>query len=63
MKNIFIKGITQNKNAAFLEVTYTVVVRGNPYNLTYKISGENIDSVPMLCDAVIVNLLYYAINV
>lgn len=62
MNKIFIKGITQNKNAEFLEVTYTVVVRGNPYNLTYKISGENIDTVPMLCDAVIVSLLYYAIK-
>lgn len=62
MNNIFIKDITQNQNAETLEVTYCVIIRGNPYNLTYKISGESIDPVPMLCDAVIVSLLYYAIK-
>ena len=62
MKNIFIKDVKQKKNAEFLEVTYSVIIRWNPYNLTYKISGESIDSVPMLCDAVVVNLLYYAVR-
>lgn len=61
-KKIIIKNIEQNQKDSHLEVVYNLVIRGNEYNLTYKISSESIDGVPLLCDAVVVSLLVYAVK-
>ncbi len=62
-KMIEIKNIEIRQISEALEVTYEIVIDGNEHNLTYKISGENIETVPSVCDAVVVTFLVYAIKI
>ncbi len=62
LKKIIIKSIKHEQHDNILEVIYDVTIRENPYTLTYKISGENINTVPLLCDAPVVSLLLYAVK-
>ena len=62
INSIIIKDINQHHQNDCLEVNYKITIRKNEYNLTYKISGENINSVPLLCDTVVVSLLVYAVK-
>ena len=61
-KRIEILDISQKRINDFLKVTYKIAINKKEYELLYKISGETIDKVPLLCDAVVVSFLVYAVK-
>lgn len=60
-KKIEIKNIEKSQIDNNLEVIYKIAIKGKEYDLTYKISG-GIETVPLLCDAVVVGFLVYAVR-
>ena len=61
-KKIEIKNIEKSQINDTLEVVFKIEINGNKHNLTYKVSGEDIDTVPLICDAVVVSFLVYAVK-
>lgn len=61
-KNIEIKNIEKSKNGDVLKVAYEIAINENAYTLTYNITGEDIETVPLVCDAVVVSFLVYAVK-
>lgn len=61
-RKIIIKNIEKKQHPDTFEVIYSLVIRGNEYDLAYKISGEKIDDVPLFCDPIVVSLLVYAVK-
>lgn len=62
INKIVVDSIEKKQYDDSLEVAYKLFIRGNEYTLTYRISGDEIDSVPLLCDTVIVSFLVYAVK-
>lgn len=60
-KNIEIRNIEQKQNVNELEVTFEMYIEGQNYTLIYKIQG-GIEKVPLICDAVVVSFLAYAVK-
>lgn len=59
---IVIQNIKIAQCNSYIEVIYNILIRENKYCLTYKISGEDIEPVPLLCDTPVVSLLVYAVQ-
>lgn len=61
-KNIEIKNIEKKQISDALEIVYKIAINGNEHNLIYKITGEDIETAPLICDAVVVSFLVYAVK-
>lgn len=61
-RKIIINNIKQQITDFGLEVAFKLMIKGNHYELVYKIYSKEVRGVPKLCDAVVVTFLAYAIE-